>query len=431
MTAERLKSWYVRASDLARKGCKRKEGYVFLLTASLSQEAEITTLKRQLNTTQQSQKRRPSSSHVDSSEDLAAQLSTKQATIETLESDVSNLKYLSFQTESERSDLESRISILTAELETSRTENASLSSQISTLTSELASAKSSEAPSSEAEGPATTQTQLSTTLTALNTAEATVANLNKKIETLQTLHRDSEARTTLQNALRVKEMDRLRAETTEMRKKLQARSYENARLRSVSTSSASAPTDETDTPLDADAATARIRELEAEVFELRSGVYRDWRGQLVGNAGGERDADTSAVFDEVDLSSPSVAEARARRAAGPYGAFSSLLNTFTGTGARRASRTGTGGGTGGGAEKHVGFLSEQPRGSGDGDGAEFSDEEGSFAFDEEAFRVAQEEEARVRLERVREVKRRLPEWKGWRVDLVDLRGGSMAGVFEV
>lgn len=173
--------------------------------------------------------------------------------------------------------------------------------------------------------------------------------------------------------------------------------------------------------MDSNTASARIRELEAEVFELRSGVYRERNGQLVGG-----DADTSAVFDEVDLSSPSVAEARARRAAGPYGAFSSLLNTFAGTGARRASRPGTGAGT----EKHVGFLGESRRVSGDG-GAELSDDEGSFAFDEEAFRAAQEEEARKRVERVREVKRRLPEWRGWRVDLVDLRGGSMAGVFEV
>jgi hypothetical protein len=53
-----------------------------------------------------------------------------------------------------------------------------------------------------------------------------------------------------------------------------------------------------------------------------------------------------------------------------------------------------------------------------------------FEFDEDAFRAAQEEEQRKRIERVREVKRGLKNWEGWRADLVDVRAGY-GGVFEV
>ena len=55
-------------------------------------------------------------------------------------------------------------------------------------------------------------------------------------------------------------------------------------------------------------------------------------------------------------------------------------------------------------------------------------------FDEDAFRLAQEEEAKKRIERVREVKRSLKNWEGWRLDLVENRrvGGEGVGdLFEI
>ena len=58
-------------------------------------------------------------------------------------------------------------------------------------------------------------------------------------------------------------------------------------------------------------------------------------------------------------------------------------------------------------------------------------------FDEEAFRLAQEEDAKRRIERVKEVKRGLEQWKGWRLDLVDVRAGGIGAgrecgpVFEI
>ena len=54
-------------------------------------------------------------------------------------------------------------------------------------------------------------------------------------------------------------------------------------------------------------------------------------------------------------------------------------------------------------------------------------------FDEAAFRAAQEEEAAKRLERVREVKRGLKEWEGYRLDIVELRqgGGGLGDIFDI
>jgi len=52
-------------------------------------------------------------------------------------------------------------------------------------------------------------------------------------------------------------------------------------------------------------------------------------------------------------------------------------------------------------------------------------------FDEDAFRKAQEEDARKRIERIKEVKRALKNWEGWRLDLVESRRGGGEGVGEI
>lgn len=49
-------------------------------------------------------------------------------------------------------------------------------------------------------------------------------------------------------------------------------------------------------------------------------------------------------------------------------------------------------------------------------------------FDEDAFRQAQEDEAKGRIERIREVKRGLEQWRTWRMDLVELRRNGLPGV---
>ncbi len=112
-------------------------------------------------------------------------------------------------------------------------------------------------------------------------------------------------------------------------------------------------------------------------------------------------------FDDVDLSGgPSYfGDPKRRQSRSGGGGFTNVLssgfNAFTGGGQRERSGS---------------LLSD--------------DEDG---FDEEAFRQAQEEEGRKRLERVREVKRGLKEWEGWRMDIVDVRvgGGGAGEIFDV
>ena len=59
-------------------------------------------------------------------------------------------------------------------------------------------------------------------------------------------------------------------------------------------------------------------------------------------------------------------------------------------------------------------------------------EDGDEDFDPAAFQKAQEEEGKKRLERIREVKRGLEDWRGWRVDLTEVRGaGGQGGFGEV
>jgi hypothetical protein len=52
-------------------------------------------------------------------------------------------------------------------------------------------------------------------------------------------------------------------------------------------------------------------------------------------------------------------------------------------------------------------------------------------FDEDAFRLAQEEDAKRRVERVKEVKRGLEQWRGWRMDIADLRRNGIGANREV
>ena len=52
-------------------------------------------------------------------------------------------------------------------------------------------------------------------------------------------------------------------------------------------------------------------------------------------------------------------------------------------------------------------------------------------FDESAFRAAQADEALKRVERVKEFKRALKDWAGYRLDITDLRMGGGGGIGEI
>jgi hypothetical protein len=257
-----------------------------------------------------------------------------------------------------------------------------------------------------------------------------VEALEKKITTLTTLHKEHDARS---QALK-REREKAEKEAAELRHRLAGIENENLRLceerERTKKREAQGIDDEGVDELENEARQRlehKIRELESEVFELRRGVWRDRRKVIDGNYGNSEQSpgtSPSTKFTEIDLSG-SMSPGR-RRSLGPAGAaakglgdlFASGFSAFTGA----ASAAGTGGLGIGGIGGH-------------GHGNEpLLEDDSELDFDEEAFRIAQEEEARKRIERIREIKRALNDWKGWRLDIVEMRrvGGEGAGeIFEV
>jgi hypothetical protein len=236
-------------------------------------------------------------------------------------------------------------------------------------------------------------------------AEKRIETLEKKLAALNTLQKENEART----AAKLRESDRVERDVELLRKKLAGMENENMRLREERDRhrkrEISAPGEEGLDELEDEERVRlekRVRELEGEVFDLRRGVWKERRKELV-----ERHEDEDAVktpgsaFDEVDLTGGLSPSRRRSSAARPAQSFSNVLSSgweaLTGGNGRRGS-------------------------------LELLDDEN---FNEDAFRIAQEEqEAKQRVEWVREQKRKLRDWEGWRIDLVELRKG-VAGVGEV
>lgn len=264
--------------------------------------------------------------------------------------------------------------------------------------------------------------------------------LEKKVSTLTTLHKESEART--QAAL--KEREKFEQEVAQLRRK------ESARLR--------APTEQKGTPgegetvegrddddvskaageLDDDERQrlqSRVRELEGEVFELRRGVWRKRRKEL--DTGGQQqpgmEADGSddddispkgtGNFDDVDLNEGY----GLRKGAGGVGDKGQSLSDLL-TGGLSAL---TGGGFTGARPGSAGVRDSNRAG-----GYEEEGDDDDMSFDEDAFRRAHEveeaERRRRQVERVKETKRSLAKkWQGWRLDLVESRAGGAGGVGEI
>lgn len=233
-----------------------------------------------------------------------------------------------------------------------------------------------------------------------------VETLEKKLAALTTLHRDADGR----RQTGERERERLEKEAADMRRRLAALENENLRLREererARKREASGADDEgVDELEDAERERleSKVRGLEGEVHELRRGVWRDRRKEL-----GAPDEDGAlspgSKFDEIDLTGGSPSYRRQSMAGGRGESFSNVLSSgFSAL-------------TGGGGKEN-----QEPFDGGDDD------------FDEDAFRLAQEEEARKRVERVKEVKRGLKDWEGWRMDIVDVRvgGGGAGEIFDV
>lgn len=252
-------------------------------------------------------------------------------------------------------------------------------------------------------------------------------NLEKKVETMNKLHREAEGR----NASKLSAAEVQGREAGMLKARLAAAENENLKLREErdrrKKGEASGPDDEGLDELEEEERVRlerRVRELEGEVFDLRRGVWRERRRDMQpraeAGAGGAANTDEAGEFDEVDLSgSGASGTSRSLAAQASQQKHSSFSTVFSsGLAAFR------------GSPEH----SMRPRPD-----SLLQELDDDGAFDEEAFALAQrEEEARKMVERVREVKRKLRDWEGWRLDLVDARrsaagmlGSALGEIFEV
>lgn len=277
-------------------------------------------------------------------------------------------------------------------------------------------------------------------------ADKKIENLEKKLQAIGNLHKETETR----HQTRLRESEKAEKETAVLRKKLSSIENENLRLREErdrikKRESGGGADDEALDELEDEERQRlerRIRELEGENFDLRRGVWQEKRQELAGQgfpeegAGSAVDAGANA-FDDVDLVGGRPDHARRRSMAlqqqqQHHSSFSTVLSSgfaaFTGGNQNNRSRAGSSN------PPHP--HAPATRGSLELLSEENLDDE--FEFDEAEFARAQaEEEARKRVEWVREIKRKLRDWNGWRLDLVDSRAGAegagvgMGEIFEV
>lgn len=387
--------------------------------ATASKDAEIsrlqndnTSLDRQLSQLQSSTSKRhassplsqpPPSSSPSSLSSLQAQLDSKITTVDSMEMEISTLRsQLSTATATSTSHREQ---IAALEEKVDRAERAAGSAQRELLdvrksldrASEKAVRDGSERTSAETKLRSLTR-EAEESNTRTEDATKRIDTLEKKLAALTTLHKDSDSRRQASE----KQHSLLEREAAEMRRRLASIENENLRLREERDRhrkrEVSGDADGMDELEDEERQRLeqKVRGLETEVFELRRGVWRDKRRAMSGSG----PASPGGKFDDVDLTGPASSPFGARRQSMASGFTNALSNGFSAF-------------TGGGRRGSDALLSD--------DGVE---------FDEEAWRRAQEEEGRRRVERVREVQRGLKEWEGWRMDLVDVRAG-VAGLGEV
>ncbi|KIV97916.1 hypothetical protein PV10_01617 [Exophiala mesophila] len=398
-------------------------------------KAEIETLKRRGSTI-----RRGSTQQNDGDlEALKSQVESKDSTIADMQLEISRLRgQLSSQTEGCETHGE-QISALQTSLSTTE-------QKLKALENELQDTKKALSKASEkAVREGTERTSKDTKLRNLerelldmtserDEAKKKAEQLEKKIEAMNKVHREAEAR----NAAKLSTAEAAVRDVPALRAKLEKSQSENQRLREkhkrvMSGSGGDEGLDELEDE-ERQKLERKIRDLEGQVFELQRGVWRDKRTQLQPPGDESRtslDPGAHEDFDEVDLSGSGDKSRRRSFAQQSYGygqsqqqtrhsGFTQVLNS--GLAAFRASTT---------SPDSQGRHGQTTRPRNDSLLEEF---DGDDAFDEYAFAQAQrEEEARKMVEHVREVKKGLKGWVGWRLDLVDSRrtGGGGMGFGEV
>ena len=232
-----------------------------------------------------------------------------------------------------------------------------------------------------------------------------VETLEKKLAALTTLHRDADGR----RQTGERERERLERDGGDMRRRLASLENENLRLREererTRKREVSGADDEGVDELEDEERKRlenKVRGLENEIYDLRKGAWKERRKEL-GSTDEDGAMSPNSKFDEIDLTGGTPSYRRQSMASGRGQSFSNVLSS--------------------------GFSALTGSGRDNQDLLDGADDD----FDEDGFRLAQEEEARKRVEMVKEVKRGLKEWEGWRMDIVDVRvgGGGVGEIFDV
>ncbi|KAK1071710.1 hypothetical protein LTR74_003081 [Friedmanniomyces endolithicus] len=345
------------------------------------------------------------------SPDVGHELASKTSTIEALELELSNIRsqLLGLQSMlSERNtsiqDIEDRSKATEAVAENYRQELEQLKVSMAFPSDETKEANDD--PEALTKRITVLESDLRTANSTLDTAQHRARSLEQKIEALTKMHRDASQASTAKD----KELTELRHQQRRRDKPSHERDASEFEL---------GEEEEAETG----ALQTRIRALEAENFDLRRGVWWEKRAELQPGM-----QDDGAEYEDVDLNnsagnnggpySPLARGSVPRQHSNFQDLITSGISAFTGR-PREVS--------GSVEQRQQQQLQQRQRQQ----SMSLLSEGDEGEFDAEAFRVAQEEEGKRRVERVREVKRGLEGWRGWRVDLVEGRRGSAVGAGEV
>ncbi|EFQ97686.1 hypothetical protein MGYG_00725 [Nannizzia gypsea CBS 118893] len=400
-------------------------------------KAEVSALQRQ-NSHLHTKSHRPSitaavSGNADSPEsELLSQLDAKSATIENMEMEISNLRAQLNSQSTNSSAHQEQISALEDKL--SRSENALEKSQRELADAKQAVSRAAEKAVKEGVDKTSTETlikslerQIKESEDAKAEADKKIDLLEKKLQALSNLHKESESR----HQTRMKERDKFEKDVAMLTKKITTTENENLRLkeerdrlkkREASGVGADEGLDELEDE-ERQRLERKVRDLEGEVFDLRRGIWKERKRELSSQHDGEgaqTDSKSfSGTFDDVDLTggAPGGHSYAGRRSTSQrpqqHSSFATVLQSGLAafTGAQDQDRGYKGFDYDSHAEPNEEFLDDD-------------------AFDEDAFaRAQEEEEAKKRVEWAREIKAKLKNWKGWRLDLVECRYGAQgAGI---
>ncbi|RFU29152.1 hypothetical protein B7463_g7190, partial [Scytalidium lignicola] len=403
---------------------REAEGNAEGKSAATSRSVEIDKLKNEIailqrqNTQLQAHSRGPRhgsspSMSISSPMDLDAALASKSSTIESMEIEISNLRAQLGKASSGISLEKEQITALEEKLARSEKAAATAQRELGDLKKNL------ERTTEKAVKEGSERTSAETKLRTLEREAAEVKSLNeelqkkvegleRKVATLATLHKEHDSRFQAQK----KEREKAEKEASDLRSRLASIENENLRLKEERERARKRDAEGIDDDgvdelenEERQRLEKKVRDLETEVYDLRRGVWHERRKEMEGE-------------DETGITSP--------------GARFTDVDLGGNTSPWRRRSIAPGGGKGIGDFITSGFNAITGATSTSGDG--LLDEEDDMDFDEDAFRRAHEEEAKNRLERVKELKRGLKDWEGWRLDLVENRrlGGEGVGeIFEV